>query len=255
MNQEQASSPPAAEAQASQRDDQFYGDVAAAPEAGSVPPPAGGYPTTNGTAIMALVATLVPIPVVGAVLGVVLGIFGLREIRRYGQTGPAIAIAAIVLGAMELIFVIVLLLSFGFTVGAIIRNLQSPQGRVPPATFPTSAATAPPPVNPAPTSYPTASGGTTTQGQFWMCVVNQNTGFPGESICTKVNNGQPSQPVAVSKFVPFKNCAGIVVTDIYASEVNAGLTDATVGSITDWNQLPLADEAFYHGSTPVQTSC
>lgn len=244
MKQEQATSPPPAE-----------GDLAAAPEAGSVRPPASGYPTTNGTAIMALVATLIPVPVVGGVLGVVLGIFGLREIRRYGQTGPAIAVAAIVLGAMELILVIVLLLSFGFTAGAIIRNLQSPQGRMPPATIPTSAATASAPINPTPTSYPTASSGTTTQGQFWMCVVNQNTGFPGESICTNLNDGRPSQPVAVSKFVPFENCAGIVVTNIYASEVQAGLTDATVGSITDWNQLPLADEAFYHGSTPVQSKC
>lgn len=60
------------------------------------------YPTTNGTAIVALVATLVPFPLVGGILGIVLGVFGLREIYRHGQTGAAIAVAAITLGAVEL---------------------------------------------------------------------------------------------------------------------------------------------------------
>lgn len=68
------------------------------------------YPNTNGTAVMALVATLVPLPFVSGILGVVLGIFGLREIRKYGQTGAAIAVAAIVLGGIQLAIVIISLL-------------------------------------------------------------------------------------------------------------------------------------------------
>lgn len=60
------------------------------------------YPTTNGTAIVGLAATLVPFPFLGGILGIVLGVFGLREIHRYGQTGGAVAIAAIIVGSVQL---------------------------------------------------------------------------------------------------------------------------------------------------------
>ena len=65
------------------------------------------YPTTNGTAIMALVATLVPLPLAGGILGIVLGIFGLREIHRHGQTGAAVAVAAITFGSIQLALLLV----------------------------------------------------------------------------------------------------------------------------------------------------
>lgn len=73
-------------------------------------------PTTNGTAIVALVVTLVPFPFVGGILGIVLGIFGLREIHRYGQTGGAIAVAAIIVGSVVLAIAIlspILLIDLG----------------------------------------------------------------------------------------------------------------------------------------------
>ena len=59
-------------------------------------------PTTNGTAIVALAATLVPFPFIGGILGIVLGVFGLREIHRYRQLGGAVAVAAIIVGSVQL---------------------------------------------------------------------------------------------------------------------------------------------------------
>jgi len=77
-------------------------DQRSGPSAGVQPPQPVTCPTTNGTAIVALAATLVPFPFIGGVLGIVLGIFGLREIHRYHQLGGAVAVAAIVVGSVQL---------------------------------------------------------------------------------------------------------------------------------------------------------
>ena len=56
---------------------------------------------------MALAATLVPFPLIGGILGIVLGVFGLREIRRHGQLGGAVAVAAIIVGSVQLALALV----------------------------------------------------------------------------------------------------------------------------------------------------
>lgn len=112
--------------------------------------PPAAYPTNNATAVVALVSTLLPFPVLGAVLGVVLGVCARREIQRHGQTGEPMAVVAIVLGAVELgsivIFVLLMLITAGSIVGSAPRSSGTSGQPV------ASASAAPPTAAAAPTA-------------------------------------------------------------------------------------------------------
>ncbi|MBO0690131.1 MAG: DUF4190 domain-containing protein, partial [Candidatus Dormibacteraeota bacterium] len=86
------------------------------------------YPTNNATAVVALVSTLLPFPVLGAVLGIVLGVCARREIQRHGQTGEPMAVAAIVLGALELVPVVIFAVLMLITAGSIIQSAPRSSG-------------------------------------------------------------------------------------------------------------------------------
>jgi hypothetical protein len=109
------------------------GPYGSAPPYASAPPPYGsppqpygaagwpaGYPgygysapqSTNGFAVAALVCSIVIgwIPYVGAVLGVVFGIIGLRQCRRTGARGHGLAIAGIVIGSVGIVLWTLLIL-------------------------------------------------------------------------------------------------------------------------------------------------
>ena len=128
------------------------------------------YPTNNATAVVALVSTLLPFPVLGAVLGIVLGVCARREIERHGQTGEPMAVVAIVLGALELVPVVVFALLMLITAGSIIGSA------------PRSSGTSGQPVASASAAPPTAAAAPTA------------TAAPA----TPVGQAQPAAPSTVS---------------------------------------------------------
>jgi hypothetical protein len=73
--------------------------------------------------IMALVMTLVPIPIAGPIIAICLARAGRQEIRRTGQTGDAIAVAALWLGVIELLWTAVMLLAALLFASAIINRI------------------------------------------------------------------------------------------------------------------------------------
>jgi hypothetical protein len=92
------------------------------------PGPAGYYPGvydpyrptkppgTNGKAIAALVTSLVGLLCCGlpSIVGLILGVIGMRETKRTGQDGYAIALIGTIIGGLALAgWVIYLLLSIG----------------------------------------------------------------------------------------------------------------------------------------------
>ena len=93
------------------------------------------YPTNNGTAVVALVSTL--------------GICARREIQRHGQTGQAMAVTAMVLGALELVPIVIFAVLMLVTAGSIIqsgpRTAQAGTGQpvAGASAAPTAAAAAP----------------------------------------------------------------------------------------------------------------
>jgi hypothetical protein len=72
---------------------------------------------------MALVMTLVPLPIVGPITAICLARAGRQEIRRTGQTGDAIAIAALWLAVLELLWAVVMLLVFLLFASVIINAI------------------------------------------------------------------------------------------------------------------------------------
>ena len=81
------------------------------PEYGA-PYPGGYYPTdmsgrptgTNSLAIFSLVASVIGLLCgVGSIVGIVLGVIALGQIKRTGQDGRGLAIAGIAVGAVSLV--------------------------------------------------------------------------------------------------------------------------------------------------------
>jgi hypothetical protein len=92
------------------------------PGATGYPPPYAGYdpyrpvkpPGTNGKAIAALVTSLLGLVCCGlpSIAGLVLGIIGMRETKRTGQDGYAIALVGTIIGGLAVAgWVVYLLLS------------------------------------------------------------------------------------------------------------------------------------------------
>ena len=75
----------------------------------------------NATSIVGLVAAFVPVPLISGIVAMGLGTVGLRQIERDGQKGQAIAILAIVFGAVNAIAWIIPIAFFGL--GSLIANL------------------------------------------------------------------------------------------------------------------------------------
>ena len=77
---------------------------------------AGKPPGTNGKAIAALVTSLIGLMCCGlpSIAGLILGVMGMRETKRTGQDGYAIALVGAVIGGLAVAgWVIYLLLSVG----------------------------------------------------------------------------------------------------------------------------------------------
>jgi len=86
------------------------------PPEGYPPPPQGGYPAppsgypgaapaagTNGLDIASLVCSVVGVLCgIGSILGIVLGIIALNQIKQTGQGGRGLALAGIIVGAVLL---------------------------------------------------------------------------------------------------------------------------------------------------------
>jgi hypothetical protein len=85
-------------------------------------PYAGGYGApqrhTNGMAIGSLVASLVGVPlmflcytgILAAIVGIVLGIIAINQIKQSGEEGRGFAIAGIIIGAVTLLLTVVLII-------------------------------------------------------------------------------------------------------------------------------------------------
>jgi hypothetical protein len=93
------------------------------PQYGAYPPPAPA-PPTNTLAIIALVCAFVFAPA-----GIICGIIARRQIRQTGESGDGLALAAIivsavqlVLGLLAIVFLIIGLVAFGTAVS----HLPSP---------------------------------------------------------------------------------------------------------------------------------
>jgi hypothetical protein len=89
------------------------------PQAGPYPPGYGGQPATNGMAIGSLVSSLVGIPAylmclpfVGSIVGVILGVVALSQIRDRHQKGREMAIAGIAIGGVCLVGAVILMLVY-----------------------------------------------------------------------------------------------------------------------------------------------
>ncbi len=86
------------------------------PGPGGYPPPAGGYPSpggypppgyppstgTNGLAIASLVCSLLGLACYGftALVGIVLGVIALNQVKQTGQQGRGMALAGIIIGGV-----------------------------------------------------------------------------------------------------------------------------------------------------------
>jgi hypothetical protein len=86
------------------------------------PPVYGTQPVTNGMAIGSLVSSLVGIPAyfmclpfVGSVIGVILGIVALSQIKNRHQKGKEMAIAGIAIGGVCLLGALIVLLIYSTT--------------------------------------------------------------------------------------------------------------------------------------------
>lgn len=80
------------------------------PQGGGYPPPASGYSGatamgTNGFAIASLVCSLVGWLCGGilSIIGIVLGVVALNQIKQTGQQGRGLALAGIIVGAVSLV--------------------------------------------------------------------------------------------------------------------------------------------------------
>jgi hypothetical protein len=83
------------------------------PPVGYGPPPPYGYSTpyaepssTNGKAIGALVTSLAGVPLcfclVPSIVGIVLGIVAMNDVKKTGQQGRGMALAAIIVGGVTI---------------------------------------------------------------------------------------------------------------------------------------------------------
>ncbi|MFC4376719.1 DUF4190 domain-containing protein [Nocardia halotolerans] len=92
------------------------------PQYGGYPPPGayqpyGGYPMqqgTNGLAIGALVSSLIGLCTcgLGSVVGIILGVMGLNQIKERGGDGRGMALAGIWIGAIYLVGLVLYFLFF-----------------------------------------------------------------------------------------------------------------------------------------------
>lgn len=71
--------------------------------------PARGF---NKLAIVSLVVGILWVGGLGAILALILGIVGLKQIKRSGQRGKGLAIAGIVLGCLGVLTLIVVSVTF-----------------------------------------------------------------------------------------------------------------------------------------------
>jgi Domain of unknown function (DUF4190) len=87
------------------------------PPAGSYPPPYGGYPAppgTNGLAIASLVVSLAS-PLLCSLLsivGIVLGVVALNQIKQTGQQGRGLALGGIIVGIVLIVLTIVVIIVY-----------------------------------------------------------------------------------------------------------------------------------------------
>lgn len=85
------------------------------PPAGGYPPPMGGYPPppnpnpTNGMAIGSLICSIAGLLTCAAtsVVGVVLGIIALNQIKRTGEEGRGMALAGVIIGGVVTALVVI----------------------------------------------------------------------------------------------------------------------------------------------------
>lgn len=121
-----------------------------------VPPPQGQYPTpynpqvpqpyatqpkTNGLCIASLVTALAPlvinwIPVVqwfgllSSIAAIILGAIGMKKVKESNgaETGKGLAVAGIVIGAVDILLFIIVVVVIGLILGAFVRNFGSYTG-------------------------------------------------------------------------------------------------------------------------------
>lgn len=67
---------------------------------------------TNGFAVASLVIGILWVGGLGSILALVLGIMGLKQVNRSGQSGKGLAIAGIVLGSLGILTAIVVTLTY-----------------------------------------------------------------------------------------------------------------------------------------------
>lgn len=88
------------------------------PDVHGPPPPADPVPRMNPMAVLAVICAVVVAPA-----GIVLGVLARRQIRRTGEQGGGLALAAIVLGAVVTVLVVAYLVLVVVIINAGIDDL------------------------------------------------------------------------------------------------------------------------------------
>ena len=83
---------------------------------------AASRPATNRLAIAALAITIV-IPIIGGIPGLIMGYKARAQIRARNQAGRWVAIAAIVIGWLSVVYILVFVIFFAV---GVFRGLDSP---------------------------------------------------------------------------------------------------------------------------------
>ncbi|MEJ5944108.1 DUF4190 domain-containing protein [Pseudokineococcus basanitobsidens] len=92
------------------------------------PVPHTGHAPTSTAATNTKAVVALPLAFSFSLLGLVFGILALREIGRTGEGGRGFAITAVVLGALNLLFVVLFLGLFAAGIASGIQQMQQLQG-------------------------------------------------------------------------------------------------------------------------------
>jgi hypothetical protein len=188
------------------------------------------YPTNNATAVVAFFTAFIPVPFLTGAVAIALGVAALREIRQTAQTGRPVAIAAIVVGAINLIAWLFPFLFFGVLVNA----FTHPSG-TPTATAPTTAPTAvaAPAATPAP-----ASGGAPASGDVWVCKsgggATSSTAVPSPD-CQALGY---AVRVYAKPLTPYYHCGHWNVHELHVDGNPDGPNASTIHYDENWNKVP-----------------
>ena len=196
------------------------------------------YPTNNATAIVAFFTAFIPVPFITGIVAIVLGIASLREIRRTAQTARPVAIAAIVVGAVNIVAWLFPFLFFGVLVSALthpsLPAATSSTGSQPVASV---APTVAPSVAAAPAATP-AAGGAPTSGDVWVC---RSAGGATSSTVAPSADCQ-AQGLAVRVYVrpltPYYHCGHWNAHELHVDGNPDGINANTVHYDKDWNKVP-----------------